>query len=102
MNPIEVPVHKKIKLPETAAQISELQDDYADAWRALRRSETTGSPDWIAALEARTGRTLTPQERGPKRASKCVDLVNCHRNSSRSLSQSEPFTSMGADPDLVS
>ena len=43
---------------------------YADAWRALRQSETTGRPlgsaDWIEALEARTGRTLTPQKRGPK------------------------------------
>jgi putative transposase len=44
--------------------------DYADAWRALRRSETTGRPlgsvDWIAALEAQTGRSLAPQKRGPK------------------------------------
>ena len=46
--------------------------DYGDAWRALRRSETTGRPlgssDWIAALEARTGRTLAPQKRGRKAA----------------------------------
>jgi putative transposase len=45
-------------------------DDYRDAWRALRRSETSGRPlgaaDWIADLEARTGRTLAPQKRGPK------------------------------------
>jgi putative transposase len=44
--------------------------DYASAWRALRQSETTGRPlgdaDWIAAIEARTGRTLAPQKRGPK------------------------------------
>jgi putative transposase len=41
-----------------------------DAWRALRRSETSGRPlgtaDWVAGLEARTGRTLAPQKRGPK------------------------------------
>jgi len=45
-------------------------DDYADAWRALRQSESTGRPlggaDWIAELEARTGRKLAPQKRGPK------------------------------------
>lgn len=45
-------------------------DDDAGAWRALRRSETTGRPlgsaDWIAVLETRTGRTLAPQKRGPK------------------------------------
>lgn len=46
--------------------------DYADAWRALRRSETTGRPlgdaAWIADLEASTGRTLAPRKRGPKPA----------------------------------
>lgn len=45
-------------------------DDDTNVWRALRRAETTGrplgDPDWIAALEARTGRTLAPQKRGPK------------------------------------
>ncbi len=44
--------------------------DHGDAWRALRRAETTGrplgTPDWIAALEAKTGRILAPQKRGPK------------------------------------
>jgi putative transposase len=44
--------------------------DYADAWRALRQSETSGRPlgdaEWMADLEARTGRTLLPQKRGPK------------------------------------
>ncbi|HJQ17850.1 MAG TPA: hypothetical protein VJ859_12725, partial [Allosphingosinicella sp.] len=44
--------------------------DSVDAWRALRRSETSGRPlgsaDWIGDLEARTGRTLAPQKRGPK------------------------------------
>ncbi|MCZ4342266.1 transposase [Sphingomonadaceae bacterium G21617-S1] len=44
--------------------------DHGDAWRALRRAETTGrplgAPDWIAALEAKTGRSLAPQKRGPK------------------------------------
>jgi putative transposase len=50
--------------------------DHADAWRALRRSETTGRPlgsaDWIAALEAQTGRTLAPQKRGPKPKDQCI------------------------------
>jgi putative transposase len=41
-----------------------------EEWRLLRMSETSGRPlgsaDWIDALEARTGRTLKPQKRGPK------------------------------------
>jgi putative transposase len=45
-------------------------EDYSDSWQALRRSETTGRPlgssDWMAVLEARTGRALAPQKRGPK------------------------------------
>jgi len=44
--------------------------DNAESWRALRRSETSGRPlgdaHWLANLEARTGRTLAPQKRGPK------------------------------------
>ena len=50
--------------------------DNVDAWRALRRSETSGRPlgsaDWIGDLEARTGRTLAPQKRGPKPRDKCI------------------------------
>ena len=42
----------------------------AAAWRALRMSETSGRPigdaAWIESLEARSGRTLKPQKRGPK------------------------------------
>jgi putative transposase len=38
--------------------------DHKDAWRALRRSESSGRPlgssEWIADLEARTWRTLVP------------------------------------------
>jgi putative transposase len=45
-------------------------DDYGDAWRALRRSETTGRPigsaEWIAELEERSGRDLAMKKRGPK------------------------------------
>jgi len=45
-------------------------------WRTLRMAETTGRPvgsdDWLAAIEARTGRTLRPQKRGPKPKQKCV------------------------------
>ena len=44
--------------------------DYTDGWQALRRAETTGRPlgstDWIAGIEAQTGRTLAAQKRGPK------------------------------------
>ncbi|HKX79137.1 MAG TPA: transposase [Novosphingobium sp.] len=44
--------------------------DSTDAWRALRRSETSGRPlgsaVWIGNLETSTGRTLAPQKRGPK------------------------------------
>lgn len=35
--------------------------------RALTAGRPLGSPDWIAALEARLGRSLAPQKRGPKR-----------------------------------
>ncbi|MEX2618188.1 MAG: transposase [Alphaproteobacteria bacterium] len=44
--------------------------DDAAAWRGLRMSETSGRPlgsdAWLDALEAKTGRTLKPQKRGPK------------------------------------
>lgn len=49
-----------------------LGDPVADeaAWHSMRMSETTGRPvgsdDWIEALEARSGRTLKAQKRGPK------------------------------------
>ena len=48
-------------------------DEPADqaAWRRLRMSETSGRPlgsqAWLAELETRTGRTLQPRKRGPKR-----------------------------------
>lgn len=45
-------------------------DDRDESWRRLRMSETSGRPlgsdAWLGALEARTGRTLKPQKRGPK------------------------------------
>ncbi len=45
-------------------------DAEADAFAALRKSETSGRPlgdaDFIAGLERRTGRTLQAQKRGPK------------------------------------
>ena len=44
--------------------------DEDTAYAPLRRAETigrpTGAPDWLAALEARTGRTLAPGRRGPR------------------------------------
>ncbi len=43
----------------------------AEGFRRLRQSETIGRPlgsvPWIEVLETRTGRTLKPQKRGPKR-----------------------------------
>lgn len=59
-----------------AAFIAEAADD-PDGWRALRKAESTGrplgGPDWIAELEARTGRALAPRKRGPKpRREKCI------------------------------
>ena len=43
------------------------------AFLALRRAESIGrpigSPEWLAALESRTGRALAPGRRGPKRNS---------------------------------
>lgn len=55
-----------------------LDDPRADeaAWTALRMSETTGRPlgsdEWIERLEAKTGRTLKPQKRGPKARHGCI------------------------------
>ncbi|HEY5723946.1 MAG TPA: transposase [Allosphingosinicella sp.] len=50
--------------------------DTADAWRSLRRSETSGRPlgsaAWVASIEERTGRTLAPQKRGPKPRNSCI------------------------------
>ncbi len=44
--------------------------DEDTAYGALRRGETigrpVGNPAWLQALEARTGRTLTPGRRGPR------------------------------------
>lgn len=49
-------------------------EDHGDAWRALRRSETTGRPvgsaDWVSQMERRSGRVLSPKKRGPKRKEK--------------------------------
>jgi len=48
-----------------------------DAWRALRRSETSGRPlgsaTWIEGLEARTGRSLARQRPGPKPKGKWIE-----------------------------
>ncbi|MBA3940098.1 MAG: transposase [Sphingopyxis sp.] len=58
-----------------AAFLDEERDD-GTAWRQLRMSETSGRPlgseAWIEALEARTGRTLKAQKRGPKRQDNLV------------------------------
>ncbi len=46
------------------------QEDSAEAYKALRHSETTGRPlgsgGWIEKLSVLTGRQLKPQKRGPK------------------------------------
>jgi len=56
------------RLGDFAAFLGWTADD-AGAWRAIRQSETTGRPlgdtAWLASLEAKTGRTLAPQKRGP-------------------------------------
>ncbi|HEY1607487.1 MAG TPA: hypothetical protein VGF77_18015 [Allosphingosinicella sp.] len=50
--------------------------DHKHAWLALRRSKSSGRPlgssEWLADLEARTGRTLAPQKRGPKPKNLCI------------------------------
>lgn len=44
--------------------------DEASSYAALRRAESVGrpvgSPEWLAEMEAPTGRTLAPGKRGPK------------------------------------
>jgi putative transposase len=58
------------------AAFLDANDENVDAWRELRRSETSGRPlgskSWITSLEARTGRMLAPQKRGPKPREKCI------------------------------
>ena len=48
----------------------DLSDTNTEAYQAFRQAETTGRPfgseEWIRTLEAQTGRTLSPQKRGPK------------------------------------
>lgn len=49
-----------------------LSEDFDEAmtYAAIRKAESTGrpigSPAWLADMEQKTGRTLTPQKRGPK------------------------------------
>ncbi|MGH7022139.1 MAG: transposase [Caulobacteraceae bacterium] len=56
------------RVEDFAAYLDEAED--AERIAALRRSRSTGRPigakDWLAALEADTGRALTPGKRGPK------------------------------------
>ena len=44
--------------------------DEALTYAALRKAESVGrpvgSPEWLADMEARLGRPLAPQKRGPK------------------------------------
>lgn len=60
------------------------EGDDETAWRALRMSETSGRPlgsdDWLDRVEAKTGRTVKPQKRGPKGEGNQVYFVNWHRN----------------------
>jgi putative transposase len=59
------------------------EDEDAAVYAALRQSETTGRPlggaAWLETIERQTGRTLTPQKRGPKSRpiSKLSPLSNC-------------------------
>lgn len=58
------------RVGDFAAFLAEEVDEAA-AFAPLRRAESIGrpigSPDWIAALERRTGRSLAPGKRGPAR-----------------------------------
>ena len=58
------------RVGDFAAFLAEAVDE-ASAFAPLRRAESIGrpigSPDWIAALERRTGRRLAPGKRGPAR-----------------------------------
>ena len=58
------------RVGDFAAFLAEPVDEDA-AFLALRRAESIGrpigSPEWLAALEALTGRTLAQGKRGPKR-----------------------------------
>lgn len=58
------------RVGDFAAFLDEEVDDAA-AFAPIRRAETTGRPigdaEWIAGLEERTGRTLAPGKRGPKK-----------------------------------
>ena len=56
------------RFPDFAEAVASGEDEALS--RRLRRSETIGPPlgttDFIAALEARSGRPLAPAKRGPK------------------------------------
>jgi putative transposase len=56
------------RFPDFASLLASEADEAAA--KALRLAETTGRPlgsaDWIARLEAATGRTLRPRKRGPQ------------------------------------
>ena len=57
------------RVGDFAAFLSEDFDE-AMSYAALRKAESVGrpigSPEWLADMEARTGRTLSPAKRGPK------------------------------------
>ena len=57
------------RVGDFAAFLDEVVDEQA-AYSELRKAESIGrpigSPNWIAELERRTGRTLAPGKRGPK------------------------------------
>jgi len=51
-------------------QFVDLGNADTEAFQPLRQAETTGRPmgseNWVRTLEARTGRALAPQKRGPR------------------------------------
>jgi putative transposase len=57
------------RIGDFAAFLADIPKDDA-VWADVLKSEKTGRPagakDWIERLEAETGRTLSPQKRGPK------------------------------------
>ena len=66
-----------------AALLGASADD-AQAWRALRQSETSdrpvGNAQWLVALEQRTGRKLQPGNGVRSRRNLVSWHCNCHRN----------------------
>jgi len=64
-------------------------EDDQQASRALRTAQTTGRPvgsaDWLALIEQRSGRKLTPGKRGPKARPQAEAVQFGHRECWRAI-----------------